>query len=149
MRSRHGYSGSVFFIGLALLFLTGWWWPGILVIMAVSAMVRAYESGKPIFSSGHIFLFTIGIAFALGGQFLLPAILVALGLSQLPYFQRQRNKKRKRKAKRKAMRKRETLDRDLAPDISIDEFLESTPAATDGEYANLEDLFDEENERRR
>ena len=145
MRSRHGYSSSVFLIGLALLFLTGWWWPGILVIMAVSAMVRAYESGQPIFTSGLIFLLAIGVAFALGGQFLLPAILVALGLSQLPYFRRQRTKKRKRKAKRKE----EALDRDLAPEISIDEFLESTPAATDGEYANLEDLFDEEDERRR
>ena len=145
MRSRHGYSGSVFFIGLALLFLTGWWWPGILAILALSAMARAYESGKPIFSSGHIFLLVIGVAFALGGQFLLPAILLALGLSQLPYFQRQRAEKRKRKARRKG----ETLDRDPAPEISLDEFLDSSPVATDGEYTRLEELFGEEHEKRR
>ena len=130
---------------MAFLFISGWWWPGILAVMAVSAMVRAFESGKPIFSSGHIFLFSLVLAFALGGQFLLPMILVALGLSQLPYFQRQRSEKRKRKAKRKE----KTLDRDLAPEISIDEFLESSDPAEDGEYANLEELFDEENERRR
>lgn len=130
---------------MAFLFISGWWWPGILAVMAVSAMVRAFESGKPIFSSGHIFLFFLVLAFALGGQFFLPMILVALGLSQLPYFQRQRSEKRKRKAKRKE----KTLDRDLAPEISIDEFLESSDPAEDGEYANLEELFDEENERRR
>ena len=131
---------------MAFLFISGWWWPGILAIVAISAMVRAFESGKPIFSSGHIFLLSlVFFAFVLGGQFSLPIILLAIGLSQLPYFQRQRTEKRKRKAKRKE----KTLDRDLAPEISIDEFLESSDPAEDGEYANLEELFDEENERRR
>lgn len=145
MRSRHGYSGTVFFIGLAVLFASGWWWPGLLAIMALTAMVGAYERGKPLLTSGHIFLLGLAVAFALGGQFFLPIILVAIGLSQLPHFQRKRAQKREQKAKRKA----EKTYRDRAPDIDIDEFLDSSTATADGEYENLDVLFDEENAARR
>ena len=37
-RSIHG---AVWLIGLAILFWKGWWWPGILVLVAISAIVEA------------------------------------------------------------------------------------------------------------
>ena len=33
--------GAVWLIGLAILFWQGWWWPGILVLVAVSGLVEA------------------------------------------------------------------------------------------------------------
>ena len=37
-RSIHG---AIWLIGLAILFLKGWWWPGILVLLAVSGIAEA------------------------------------------------------------------------------------------------------------
>jgi hypothetical protein len=37
-RSIHG---AVWLIGLAILFWKGWWWPGILVLIAISGVVEA------------------------------------------------------------------------------------------------------------
>lgn len=147
MRSRSGYSGSVFFIGLALLFITGWWWPGIIAVLALSAMVRAYERGKPIITTGHIFLLCLGVAFALGGQYFLPAILVALALSQLPFFRQQREEKRKRKLKHKP--ESASLDAAQMSRIDdIDEFLHLSPDNADGESTPLEELLRQEPARR-
>ena len=33
--------GAVWLIGLAILFWKGWWWPGILVLIALSAILQA------------------------------------------------------------------------------------------------------------
>lgn len=45
-RSIHG---AIWMIGLAILFWKGWWWPGILVLVAVSgiaeALIRQYAPG--------------------------------------------------------------------------------------------------------
>jgi hypothetical protein len=37
-RSIHG---AIWLIGLAILFWKGWWWPGILILVAVSSIVEA------------------------------------------------------------------------------------------------------------
>ncbi len=37
-RSIHG---AIWLIGLAILFWKGWWWPGILVLVAISGLVEA------------------------------------------------------------------------------------------------------------
>jgi hypothetical protein len=37
-RSIHG---AIWMIGLAILFLKGWWWPGILVLIGVSTIIEA------------------------------------------------------------------------------------------------------------
>jgi hypothetical protein len=37
-RSIHG---AIWMIGLAILFLKGWWWPGILILVAVSGIAEA------------------------------------------------------------------------------------------------------------
>ena len=33
--------GAIWLIGLAILFWKGWWWPGILILIAVSTLVQA------------------------------------------------------------------------------------------------------------
>ena len=33
--------GAVWLIGLAILFWKGWWWPGILILVGISALVEA------------------------------------------------------------------------------------------------------------
>ena len=37
---------GVFLIGMAILFLTGWWWPGILFVIGVAMAVRAVNEGR-------------------------------------------------------------------------------------------------------
>ena len=39
---RQGVTGAVFMIGLAILFATDWFWPGILVLVGLTSLVGAY-----------------------------------------------------------------------------------------------------------
>ena len=39
-------STGVFFVGLGLLFVTGWWWPGIMFVIAASMLARARALGE-------------------------------------------------------------------------------------------------------
>ncbi len=39
---RQGITGAVFMIGLAILFATDWFWPGILVLIGVTSFLGAY-----------------------------------------------------------------------------------------------------------
>jgi len=82
--------GGVFLVGLGMLFLTGWWWPGIMFVMAASILARTMAEGKPMMSaSGALWLIGIGIVFGLPGLVggiagslwqLLPVILIGMGL---------------------------------------------------------------------
>ncbi len=38
--------GGTFLIGLALLFLLNWWWPGILYVIGIALIVRAVAQGR-------------------------------------------------------------------------------------------------------
>ena len=40
--ARHGLTGAIFMIGLAVLFATDWIWPGILVLVGITSLVGAY-----------------------------------------------------------------------------------------------------------
>ncbi len=148
VRSRHSYSSAVFFIGMAMLFVLGWWWPGMLVVLALTSMASAYERGQPLFSSGRLFMLGLALAFALGGHLFLPMILIVIGLSQLPQFQRARARRRNQE-KRKEKSKSAT-DVIIAQDpLSIDDLLDSSMSGADGEYENLDALLDEDNAARR
>jgi hypothetical protein len=35
-RTRDGITGGLLLIGLGILFLTGWWWPGIMVVLGIA-----------------------------------------------------------------------------------------------------------------
>ena len=47
MESRSDQAaGAIFLIGFGLLFITGWWWPGMLFLIAASQMARAMSEGQ-------------------------------------------------------------------------------------------------------
>ncbi|HYF63385.1 MAG TPA: hypothetical protein VD886_11260 [Herpetosiphonaceae bacterium] len=37
-RKHHGGSGMIWLIGIPILFFTGWWWPGIMILIGLSAL---------------------------------------------------------------------------------------------------------------
>ena len=36
---------GIFFIGLGLLLMTGWWWPGIMFVLAATVIARRLAAG--------------------------------------------------------------------------------------------------------
>lgn len=83
--------GGVFLIGLALLFLTGWWWPGILFVIGAAMIARALGEGRPWQSATPAFwVIGIGVVFGVPGIFkalnwtlILAGILIVVGMFML------------------------------------------------------------------
>ncbi len=145
MRIRQDYSSVVFFVGLGALFIMGWWWPGILLVIALTSIARAHQRGQGIFSSGHIFLIGLVVAFTVDSNYFLAALLIALGLSQLPQFQRRRRKTRTRERKDQK-RKAKAGDESDAGAPSLEKLIAESGSDADGEYDDLDDWFDEPDE---
>ncbi len=86
-------STGVFFVGLGLLFFTGWWWPGIMFVMAASILARTIALGERWQSAtGALWLIAIGVIFGIPGLIadiagafwqIFPLILVGMGLFML------------------------------------------------------------------
>lgn len=77
-----GVSGGVFLIGLAVLAITGWWWPGILVLIGITALGGSAASGQRWAGvQGALWLF--GLAFIAQFNLWWPGILVLAGLSAI------------------------------------------------------------------
>ena len=84
---------GVFFVGLGLLFFTGWWWPGIMFVLAASYLARAKAAGQPWQSAtGAFWLIGIGLVFGIPGLIgdvagafwhFLPLILIGIGIFML------------------------------------------------------------------
>jgi ribosomal protein L40E len=79
---RWASSGAAFLIGLAILAVTGWWWPGILVVIAVSMVL---DSGSAPWSWANMqgVVWLLGIALLAVTGWWWPGILVLVGLSAL------------------------------------------------------------------
>ena len=83
-------SGGVLLIGVGMLFLTGWWWPGIMFVVAASIMARTMAEGKPLSEATPAFwLIGIGVLFGIPGLLgdiaggfwkFFPLILIGMGL---------------------------------------------------------------------
>ena len=83
-------STGVFFIGLAFLFLTGWWWPGIMFVTAATIIARTMVAGERLQdATGAWWLIAIGVIFGvpgligdIAGSFwkVFPLIMVGIGL---------------------------------------------------------------------
>lgn len=84
-------SGGIFLIGLAMLFLTGWWWPGIMFVIGASIIARTMAEGKPWTSAtGAFWMIGIGVVFGVPGLIegvdwgtIWPLALIAIGLFML------------------------------------------------------------------
>jgi hypothetical protein len=81
---------GVFFIGLALIWLTGFWWPGIMFVLGAMIIARTMAEGKPWQSAtGAFWLIGIGLVFWLPGFLNLnvgsiwPVLLILLGAFML------------------------------------------------------------------
>lgn len=86
-------STGVFFVGLGLLFFTGWWWPGIMFVIAASILARTVAEGERWqTATGALWLIAIGVIFGIPGLIndiagafwqIFPLILVGMGLFML------------------------------------------------------------------
>ena len=84
---------GVFFVGLGLLFFTGWWWPGIMFVIAASILAQTTAKGERWSSAtGALWLIAIGVIFGIPGLItdiagafwlIFPLILVGMGLFML------------------------------------------------------------------
>ncbi len=82
-------SGAVFLIGMGVIALLNYWWPGIMFVIGAALLVRAYMTDKTMshFAPGIIAIL-IGLLFALRGVFgdigsLWPLILIVIGIAML------------------------------------------------------------------
>lgn len=84
-RSEQIFGGS-FLIGLAILFITGYWWPGIMFVIGISMIIRSVSEGQSWSADRNaLIVLVIGVVFALpifGGNWL-PLLLIALGAYML------------------------------------------------------------------
>jgi hypothetical protein len=46
-RERSGVAGGLILIGIGVLMVTGWWWPGIMVVIGVALAADRWLSGRP------------------------------------------------------------------------------------------------------
>jgi hypothetical protein len=77
-----GIIGGLFLIGLALLFATGTIWPGILVLVGITAFVGAATNGEA--RGGFIgAAFMVGMAFLFASDTFWPGILVLVGITAI------------------------------------------------------------------
>ena len=81
-----GIMGGIWLIGIAVLAVTGWWWPGIMVLIGMSALVGGLQSGgsweqRSGGIQGAIWMFGIAVLAVTGC--LWPGIMVLVGLSAI------------------------------------------------------------------
>ena len=80
-----GITGGVWLIGLAVLFMTGWWWPGILVLVGISSLLGGMGAHSPAQRwgslQGAVWIFGIAVLAATGLWW--PGILILIGLSAI------------------------------------------------------------------
>jgi len=85
-KQASGISGGIFLIGLGVLLFTGWWWPGIMLVIGLSAGAELIFRGKIARGIGTIAFFsafpiiwTIVQATDISWAIVGPFILIALG----------------------------------------------------------------------
>ncbi|HSO04353.1 MAG TPA: hypothetical protein VLQ92_07730 [Candidatus Limnocylindrales bacterium] len=64
-RERSGVAGGLILIGVGVLLLTGWWWPGIMVVIGVALAAERWLSGsarEAIMVLGIFLAIPVGIA---------------------------------------------------------------------------------------
>ncbi len=60
--------GGTFLIGLAVLFLINWWWPGIMYVIGISLIARGTAEGRSWTQErGGLIALAIGVVFTLTG----------------------------------------------------------------------------------
>ena len=87
-RERSGVAGGLILIGIGILLITGWWWPGIMVVIGVALAADRWLSGRT--REGIVLLaifLAIPVALSVMGSidipwiWLLALVLIGLGAS--------------------------------------------------------------------
>ncbi len=126
-------TGGIFLIGIAVLALTRFWWPGIMVVLGVTAIASGWLQGRRCQAlSGGLWL--IGIAALAYTGFWWPGILVVMGItaivSGLDIFRNGPPWAGKRKREEKPKRKRDDQVTQVGDDgelvTSLDELLQES-----------------------
>ena len=79
---KNEVSGALWLIGLGILFLTGSFWPGILVLVGLTAYVQQLACGRSQESLRSL-IFFVGLAVLFWTNLFWPGILILLGLIAL------------------------------------------------------------------
>ena len=126
-------TGGIFLIGIAVLALTRFWWPGILLVLGVTAIASGWLQGRrwQALSGG---LWLIGIAALAYTGFWWPGILVLLGImaitSGLDFSRNGPPWAGKRKREEKPKRKRDDQVTQVGDDgelaMDLDELLQES-----------------------
>jgi hypothetical protein len=75
-------SGAVWLIGLGVLLMTGYWWPGILFVIGAGMIAQAVDEGRGWYASqGALWLIGLGLMFAFRAP--IGALFIVLGISAL------------------------------------------------------------------
>lgn len=87
-RLKRGSDKGIFLIGLGILALTGWWWPGIMVVVGLSLAIKQTAKGRPVRGLGLLALMVAIPVLTYSGllvswSILGPLVLIALGLGYL------------------------------------------------------------------
>lgn len=83
---RSTVSGGVFLIGLGVLAYTGWWWPGILLIIGLAASAELILRGnylQALLTFGFFAAIPLLVAANIPWHFVGPFVLIALGVAAL------------------------------------------------------------------
>lgn len=133
-------AGGVFLIGLATLFMTGLWWPGILFVIGASSIARGVAEGRDWYSvPGGLWMIGLGLVFLFG--FSWPLILILIGVSMLfgrSWHDRPHHENQDAPVKQKNEEKRKHEDAYILDEAEFDE----------GETATIEDLLDKNKAKR-
>jgi len=78
-QQANAITGGIWLIGLGVLFATRFWWPGILILVAVTSIVQGWSVGRR-WDGLHVAFWMILIAVWAMFRFSMPFFFVALGL---------------------------------------------------------------------
>ena len=86
----HAIEGAVWLFGLAALFYTGRWWPGIMFVIGVSAIVEGLTQGQGWYAfQGGAWAFGIGFWALMNFQLWFLLVLLGFSLGRRALFPRQ------------------------------------------------------------
>lgn len=75
-------SGAVWMIGLGILFITGRWWPGILIVIGAGSIAQGLAEGRGWYGfQGGLWAIGLGIWFWFGAP--IGALFIVMGVSAL------------------------------------------------------------------
>ncbi len=83
---RSTVSGGIFLIGLGVLAYTGWWWPGIMLIIGLASSAELILRGKylyALFTFGFFAAIPLLIATDIPWHIFGPLALIALGIAAI------------------------------------------------------------------